>query len=182
MTDSDGDGGFDVIGSSTLSGTIPTGQTVNVDGSGTSVILSIGGAVTVDGTLELSPTTNGYAMVSGGSLAINSGGNLSVNAGRPTTAYLRTPIKNKTGGTVTIAAPTTNQDNNTLTTNQGTFSVSSGGGYTLSGGSSFTRLGRHAHGDRGNDPEQRHLHPVRRHRIGQPGARGGERNIGRLRR
>ena len=38
LADSAGGGAFDVIGSSSLSGTIPAGQTVNVDGSGTSVV------------------------------------------------------------------------------------------------------------------------------------------------
>jgi hypothetical protein len=137
IADSAGTGGFDVIGSSSLSGTVPVGQTVNVDGSGTNVQLSVNAGVAVKGTLDLSPASAGYAMVTGtGHLTVKSGGNLAT-VGSSNIAYLRTAISNKTGGTVTIGAATTNQDSNTLTKNSGTFTVSSGGGYTLSGGSSF---------------------------------------------
>ena len=76
------------------------------------------------------------------------------------------PITNKAGGTVTIGAPTTNQDDDTLTTNSGTFTVSSGAGYTLTGGSSFKDSTGTLTVTGVDDPEQRHLHPVRRHRIG----------------
>ena len=41
LADSTGTGSFDVVGSSTLNGTIPSGQTVTVDGSTTSVNLAL---------------------------------------------------------------------------------------------------------------------------------------------
>ncbi len=140
LTDSAGGGAFNVVGSSTMSGTIPSGQTVTVNGSNTSVQLTINtAAVTVDGTLDVSPGGGGYAMVTGtGSLTVKSGGTLATTAGSGNEAYLRVPITNKTGATVTIGAENTDQDSNTLTTNSGSFTVSSGAGYTLSGGSSFT--------------------------------------------
>ncbi len=138
IADSAGTGRFDVIGSSSLSGKVPAGQTVNVDGSGTNVELTVGATVTIDGTLDLSPSASGFAMVTGaGSLTVKSGGNLATIAGSTNEAYLRVPITNQTGGTVTIGAPTTDQDTGTLTTSSGTFTVSSGAGYTLTGGSSF---------------------------------------------
>ncbi len=138
LADSAGGTAFDVIGSSTLSGTIPSGQTVTVDGSHTNVNLSVPSAVSVDGTLALSPTATGYAEVSGGgTVTVKSGGTLSTS-GSSNTAYLDTPIVNKAGGAVTIGAATTEQNSDTLTTNSGSFTVSSGGGYSLSGSSSFT--------------------------------------------
>ena len=51
---------------------------------------------------------------------------------------LRIPITNQSGGTVTLGAPTTNQDESTVTTNHGTFTVASSGSWTLTNGSSFT--------------------------------------------
>ena len=140
IADSAGTGAFDVVGSSSLSGKIPAGQTVNVDGSGTNGELTVDAGVSIDGTLDLSPTNHGFAMVTpgpGGRLTVKSGGNLATVPGSTNEAYLRVPITNKAGGTVTIGAPTTNQDADTLTTNSGTFTVSSGAGYTLTGGSSF---------------------------------------------
>ena len=138
LADSAGTGAFDVNGSSSLSGTIPSGQTVNVDGSGTSVQLTVATGVTDDGTLDLSPGGGGYAMLTGGTLSVGSGANLATVPGSSSDAYLRTAITNDAGGTVTIGAPNTVQDSNTLTTSSGAFTVSSGGAYTLSGGSSFT--------------------------------------------
>ena len=140
LADSAGGSAFDVTGSSTLSGTIPSGQTVTVDGSGTSVELTVSGAVTDDGTLALDPATNGFAMITGtGSLAVGSGGTLSTSGATTNPAYLRVPITNDTGGTVNIAASVTDQDSNTLTTNDGSFNVLTSGSLTLSGGSSFTQ-------------------------------------------
>ena len=60
-----------------------------------------------------------------------------MNAGA-NTAYLRTPITNDAGGTVTIGAATTNQDNGTADSNSGTLQVLNGGHLSLSGGSTLT--------------------------------------------
>ena len=134
LADSAGGTAFDVIGSGTLTGTIPAGQTVTVDGSHTNVDLALNTAVTDKGTLALDPTSSGLAMVYGtGSLTIHSGGTFSTT-GTSSTAYMRLPITNQSGGTVTIGAATTNQDEGTLTTNSGSFTVSLGGGYTITNG------------------------------------------------
>ncbi len=141
LADSAGSGGFDVTGSSTLSGTIPSGQTVTVDGSSANVDVSLPSAVTDDGTLALKPST-GYAEITGtGGVTVTSGGVLSTSdANGSQGAFFETPVTNDTGGTVTVGAPSTKQDEGTLTSNSGTFTVSSGGNLALTGGSSFTDL------------------------------------------
>ncbi len=82
LADSAGTGSFDDIGGgSTLTGTIPAGQTVTVDGRTTNVSLAVTG-VTDDGTLALtSNSAGGYAQItgSGPGLTVASGGVLSTS-------------------------------------------------------------------------------------------------------
>ena len=143
FADSAGTGSFDDIGNgSTLTGTIPAGQTVTVDGRVTNVQLTVTG-VTDDGTLALAANSaGGYADIvgTGSGLTVASGGHLSTSftGSGDVPAYIETPLTNQSGGTVTIGAPDTRQDEDTLTTNSGTFSVSSGGNLAISGGGSFT--------------------------------------------
>jgi hypothetical protein len=114
---------------------------VTVDGTLTNVTLSLPGPVTVDGSLVLSPTPSGYAMVgtgpTTGPLTVASGGSLSTG-GSGSIAYLRTPITNQSGGTVTIGSPSTNQDSGTADTNSGTFQVLNGGDLIITGGSTLS--------------------------------------------
>jgi anti-anti-sigma regulatory factor len=143
FVDSAGTGSFDDIGSgSTLTGTIPVGQTVTVDGRVTNVSLAVTG-VTDDGTLALtSNSAGGYAQITGtgSGLTVASGAHLSTSftGTGDVPVYLETPLTNQIGGTVTIGAPDSRQDSNTLTTNSGAFSVSSGGKLSITGSSSFT--------------------------------------------
>ena len=167
IADSAGTGGFDVIGSSSLSGTVPVGQTVNVDGSGTNVQLGIAAGVAIKGTLDLSPSPSGYAMVTGGgTLTVKSGGNLATVGPSTNEAYLRTPISNKAGGTVTIGAPTTNQDVEHADQKLGHLHRVERRRVHPERRQLVQGLRRHAHRDRIDDRERRHLHPVGRHRIG----------------
>jgi hypothetical protein len=145
LADSAGTGSFDDIGSgSTLTGTIPVGQTVTVDGRVTNVSLTVTG-VTDHGTLALaSNSAGGYADVtgSGSGLPVASGAQLTTSlTGSGVPAYIETPLTVQAGGTVTIGAPDTRQDNTTLTTNAGTIQVLNGGHLTLSGGSTLTNTG-----------------------------------------
>ncbi len=146
LADSAGTGSFDDIGSgSTLTGTIPVGQTVTVDGRTTNVSLAVTG-VTDDGTLALSSNSSGgYAQItgSGSGLTVASGGVLSTSLASVSSVpvYIETPLTNQVGGIVTISAPDTRQDSNTLTTNSGAFTVASGGNLSVTGGSSFTNTG-----------------------------------------
>ena len=143
LADSAGTGSFDDIGGgSTLTGTVPAGQTVTVDGRTTNVSLAVTG-VTDDGTLALtSNSAGGYAQITGSGLGLTvaSGGVLSTSlaSAGSVPCYIETPLTNQAGGTVTIGAPDTRQDATTLTTNSGTFTVASGGKLSLTGNSSFT--------------------------------------------
>ncbi len=142
IVDTAGTGAIDVRGSAGLSGTIPAGQTVTVDGVATSVTLSLSGTSVVDnGNLVLTAAINGFAMVNGSPVTVASGGTLSASgSGNP--VYLRSPVTNQTGGTVTLGAATTQQDTNTATSNNGTFTVSPGAAYNINTGSdSFTNAG-----------------------------------------
>jgi hypothetical protein len=140
LVDTSGAGAFSVTGSSTLTGNIPTGQTVTVDGSVTSVILGLSGATTVNGVLNLNPSA-GYTWLNGpGALTVASGGVLTTG-GSANIVYLRSNITNQAGGTVTISAPDTRQDLGTTTTNNGSLRVTDGGHLALSGGSTLVNTG-----------------------------------------
>jgi fibronectin-binding autotransporter adhesin len=141
IADTSGTGAFDVQGSASLSGTVPVGQTVTVDGTFTSVVLTLTGtSVTVNGGMVLAPATNGYALLSGSPVTVASGASLS-DSGSSNIAYLRTSVTNQSGGTVNLGAATTLQDQGTATTNDGTFTVPSGGTYSVTSGSGFTNAG-----------------------------------------
>ena len=71
-----------------------------------------------------------------------SGAQLSTSlTGSGVPVYIETPLTNQSGGTVTIGAPDTRQDDNTLTTNAGTLQVVNGGHLTLSSSSTLTNTG-----------------------------------------
>jgi len=144
LEDSTGSGSFDVISNSTVTGTIPTGQVITVDGRNANVALTVTG-VTDEGTIALvSNSTGGYADVagSGSGLTVASGGVLSTSLiGSGVPAYIETPLTNSAGGTVTIGAPNTRQDSGTTTSNAGTLQVVNGGQLTLSGGSTLSNTG-----------------------------------------
>ena len=140
LADSAGTGAFLATGSITLSGTVPTGQTVTGDGAGGSITLSVTSAATVDGTLTLESGSSGNSTVSGsgGSLTVASGGQL-ITEGSTDAVVIQVPLTNQSGGTVTIGAVNTAQNDTTLTTNDGTFTISSGGALNLGGSSNFTQ-------------------------------------------
>jgi hypothetical protein len=137
LVDSAGGGSFDLTGGVDLSGKIPSGQTVTVDGLSTSVAATLSGPVTDDGTLTLDSSGNGYSMIEGSALTVGSHGALTTT-GSGNISYLRAPITIDAGGTATIGNPTTNQDSGTATTNAGTLQVSAGAELTLSGSSTLT--------------------------------------------
>ena len=146
IVDSAGTGGLEVTsGNPTLSGTIPSGQTVTVSGAATSTILSISGNVTVDGTLAQVTSPSGYSMVNPSSgtptVTVASGGEWTTSGTSTNPAYMRVALTNDAGGTVSLGAPVNDQDSTTLTTNNGSFSVGGGAALSLSGSSSFTQSG-----------------------------------------
>jgi PKD domain len=141
ITDSAMTGAFLVSGNATLSGTIPASQTVTATGASTSTALTVSGAVTVDGTLAQVVSANGYSLIEGTStpsLTIATGGQWTTSGTSTNPAYLRIPLTNETGGTVSLGAPDTDQDNGTLTTNNGGFSVTAGT-YALTSSSGFAQ-------------------------------------------
>jgi hypothetical protein len=141
LADSAGTGAFAVLGGTTLTGTIPAGQTVTVSGATTNVELLLPSAVTDDGVLALAPTSSGNAYFSGaGPLTVASGGVLSTIAGGSGSqpAYIYTPVTNKAGGTITIGAASTLQDDDSVTSNAGIFQVSNGGQFALSDSSTLS--------------------------------------------
>ncbi len=141
VADTAGTGTIDVRGSANLSGTVPAGQTVEVDGAVASVSLNLqGSSVTDDGSVVMTPSPNGYALIDGSMLTVAGGGALSTT-GTGNNVYLRAPISVASGGTVTIGAPSTVQDQGTSTSNAGTFQVANGGALSLSNGSSLTGAG-----------------------------------------
>jgi hypothetical protein len=106
------------------------------------VAVSLNSAVTDDGVLALAPTSAGYAQINGGSnnensLTVGSGGVLSTVAGGAGSqpAYIDAPGTNQAGGTITIGAAESYQDDDNLITNAGTFQVSKSGEYTIPDGS-----------------------------------------------
>ena len=115
------------------------GQTVTVDGSTGSSQVSLGTAVTDDGSIVFDASPNGFALMSGAALTVGSGGVLSTTGPAGSAPdYLRIPITIQAGGTATIGWSDPRQDSGTATTNAGTFQVVNGGQLALSGASTLT--------------------------------------------
>jgi hypothetical protein len=139
LDDSAGGGLFSFENTDTLSGTIPTGQTVSVLGVPTvnsgATLASAG--VTNNGTFVLDAQSNGgYARVNGGTLTNN--GTFKTLDASTETDYIESNLTNDSDGTVSIAGASTRQDEATATTNNGSFTVANGGNLALSGGSTLT--------------------------------------------
>ena len=98
LADSAGTGAFLATGTITLSGVIPSGQTVTDDGAGGSISLNMTSAVTVDGTLTLESGASGDSTLSGsgGSLTVASGGNLTTE-GPSDAVQIQVPVTNDVG-------------------------------------------------------------------------------------
>ena len=132
IVDTAGTGAIDVQGGAAFSGNIPTGQTVTIDGAATSVVLNVTSPVTDNGTVAFAPTSNGYALVQGSPITVASGGILTTTGtGNP--AYIRDNVTIQSGGTFSVGASDTRQDQSTTTANAGTFKVVNGGHYSLTG-------------------------------------------------
>ena len=144
VVDGPGTIGFDLTGECTLTGDIPAGQTVTVDGRPANASVDLTGLTTVKGTLVLDASAKGSAYLEGAkgaSFTVSSGGKLSVSgpgpSGSPATATIAVPLTNQAGGKVDIAASTGFGDD-TPTANSGAFDIVHGGQVVLSGGSTLT--------------------------------------------
>lgn len=139
LTDSVGGGSFSFTGNNTLSGTIPSGQTVTVIGpSGQNSTLSLASpGVTNDGTFALDSQANGgYADVNGSPLTNN--GTFETVGATTGIDYIEANLTNTSSGTVSIGGASTSQDQGTTTTNNGSWTVTSAAGLSLTGSSVFT--------------------------------------------
>lgn len=138
--------GFDVTGYCNLTGDIPAGQTVTVDGHSNNSSVGLTGSTTVKGTLALDASAKGWAQVGqanhGASLTVAKGGRLSTSgpsSGTPVAIYAS--LTNRAGGTVDIAADTelgpVTYGGGSATVNWGTFDVARGGQVVLGSGSTL---------------------------------------------
>lgn len=137
LNDTAGGSSFILQCSNNLGGTIPAGQTVNIQGNGcggASTTLT-GAGVTNSGTLLLDSIDGNYALISGAPLTNNATFNTVDDAGG--IRYLRVPVTN--GGSMTIGAVDTRQDSTTATTNNGTMAVLDGANLAISGGSPYSQ-------------------------------------------
>jgi len=139
FVDSVGTGSFVLEGSCSLSGTIPSGQTVTVLGTAAQGAASaaMNAAVTNNGSLILDSSNGNYSLIGGtGTLTNNGAFKAAATAGG--TRYVRVNLVNAATGTVEIAEPGTVQDTGITDTNSGTFTIDPAGTLALSSGSSFT--------------------------------------------
>ncbi len=134
---------FDLFNTNTVSGTIPSGQTVDAIGNPTyNTTVTLGANLTNDGTLELDSSTaagSGYAQLQGPTHTVINGGTFETAGGTVSTDYIRANITNNSGGTIAINGGTTDDASGgaTTITNNGTFSVGDGDKITISNGSIF---------------------------------------------
>ena len=168
FTDSTGGGAFVAESSNTITGTIPTGQSVAPTGSALgNGVLSVSGAVTNNGTITLdSAAAAQYADMNGSGTLTNNGLVKTVqDAGN--TRYIEVNLTNTAGGNVEIAAADTRQDTGTHTINNGTWTVDAAGAFKDTSGTfddegaivnngTFTASGitftQHGTGNSGPDP------------------------------
>ena len=138
LTDVSGAGSFDLIDSPTLTGTIPAGQTVTADAiPGHNAVIEIPATVTNEGTLALvSPTSGGeselHASLAAGKV-VNDG--LITAQSQSSVNFLEVSLVNASGATVEVKSGEWRQNNNTTTTNEGSFKVLSGAIFHPSTGS-----------------------------------------------
>ncbi len=135
LADSSGGGSFNLEGSDTLSGTVPSGQTVTILGiSGSSATTALASAgVTNDGTLAVSSNNSSQNAILAGSGTLTNDGVLETVQGSGNTRYLRAPITNN--GLVEIGAATTDADQVDAIVNNGTWQVDAAGGLDMTNGS-----------------------------------------------
>jgi hypothetical protein len=105
--------------------------------------VGLGTNLTIDGLLTVGSSGSSTTILNGQTvtLTVGAGGEIATPADETGGVYLRTNIDNGLEGTVDIAAADTISDGSggpSLITNESTFTIAAGGGYSLSGGSNFT--------------------------------------------
>ena len=139
LIDSVGGGQFALIGNTSLSGTVPAGQTVTVTGVPgiNSAATLTGGSVTNDGTLLLdSQIKGGYAdLIAASGTALQNDGVLQAQVEGASPDYLETNVDNAATGTIEVKSGELHQDLGTTTTNEGTVTIDATGTFNLTSGS-----------------------------------------------
>jgi hypothetical protein len=160
LEDSAGTGAFETIdgcGGGSVTGTIPQGQTITVQGAtqncsgnlGQTSQMGLGSTaaptVVNHGTIVLSAsgtgnTTGGSAQIDGGTLD-NFGTLDATITDRNYTTMVLSPLVNEKGATVNLTGGKLYQSSGTATTNRGTVNIGPGGFWQVQGGS-FTNSGK----------------------------------------
>ncbi len=146
-------GSFDLTYACKLTGDIPAGQTVMVDGHPNNTAVSLTGPTTVKGTLALEAFATGWAKIQdgnpgsaySGSLTIVAGGTLTMSgpSGSSPPVIIGVPVTNQTGGRVDVTANTSVQLGPdgyaaTAAVNRGIFRIGRGSQVVLGGASTLT--------------------------------------------
>jgi hypothetical protein len=148
LQDSAGTGSFEVTNCTVagLTGTIPAGQTVTVNGECSGTTLNLGtssdtATVVNDGTLVLNAPAGGSDGILQGSELDNHGTLDSTVAGPlPLANQLLDPLVNEKGATVNVTGGELAQTNGTTTANAGTVNIGAGATWLVQGGA-FTNKG-----------------------------------------
>lgn len=143
LQDKAGTGSFTFTGGGTISGLIPKGQAVTVDGDASSgVRLGLDGAVTNDGTLTLTSSAvngDGAGLVTPAGdktkATLDNFGTLLTQNGNGGARYFDVNLHNEAAGAVSLAADATQLDAGSTITNDGTLNLAVAANLDLDGGS-----------------------------------------------
>ncbi len=154
LDDESAPGSFDLVDSAILEGTIATGQTVTAEAfPGHDALAQISGTVTNNGTIVLDGQSGGDApgltAAATGTPEVDNFGQITAQTESGNPDYLRVTLVNEAPGTVEVASGTLLADEGTSISNDGTFetdaqsgsnpvptfSMTSGGGLFVNGGS-----------------------------------------------
>jgi hypothetical protein len=109
----------------------------NVPGGNAQLNLGSASDVTAHGVLSIEATSGQYSLIDGAGPLTNHGTYQTLQGASGGVRYLRIPLINAAGATVSIGAADTRQDTGSTATNNGVFKVAAGGGLSMTGGSTF---------------------------------------------
>jgi hypothetical protein len=139
LIDSAGSGSYNLLSQSSLSGTIPTGQTVTVRGNSTDGVANVGLAadVTNDGTLILDSTSSADTaeITNESGTTFTNDGTFDANGASGGSDFINAPFSNN--GSVTVNALTVGEAYQTIA-NSGTFTITPNNEFETTGGSEAT--------------------------------------------
>jgi len=130
-----------------LTGTVPAGQTIIVNGGCSGATLNLGTSsdtapVVNDGTIDLeAPAGGGDAIIQGSELENHGILNSTVGGVLPLANQLLVPLVNEDGGTVNLTGGELEQTTGSTTSNAGTVNIGPGATWLVQGGA-FTNTGK----------------------------------------